>query len=598
MTRAIRHRGPDGIGTSTYRGAALGLARLSLVDRDAPAGPFSNEDGSVVTICNGEIYNHVELKRDLIARGHAVQTACDTAILPHMYEEFGPEFIKRLDGQFAIALVDLARGNLLLGRDVFGVHPLFFAQCDDHLIFASEIKALLTFPGFRPQLNMTGLDQLLGFPGLVSPVTMFAGVDSLSPGYQLTASSSGYQLDQYRDIIYPLLSDGVQARSEASYRDEIGTLLRSSIGKRLQGSGKIAVYLSGGLDSSLVAAIAQEFVSDDALTTLSLSFGGEEMCERQYQRAVLSGLRTRHLEIPIDHGTLLENLSSTVWHTECPFKELYDVASFVLSQHARSAGISVALTGQGADELFAGYVGYRFDRFRKDATSNSRVEDPETRIRRKLWRNDAIVYDGDYAEIAALKRQLYAPDVAAAIDRFDSFECLNIDASRLMNRDPINQRSYLDLKLRLADHLLGDHGDRMTMAHGIEGRHPFLDEDLVQFARLLPCNLKLNGYTEKYILKQFAASVLPAPIVSREKFAWYAPGTPALLQQRSELLMDILSFDRIKREGVFNPSTIETLKLRYMTPGFSLNHPYELDLLAIVTTFGIWRELFNVPPCS
>jgi asparagine synthase (glutamine-hydrolysing) len=277
-------------------------------------------------------------------------------------------------------------------------------------------------------------------------------------------------------------------------------------------------------------------------------------------------------------------------------KETYNTASLALSHETRRTGVTVVLNGEGSDELFAGYVGYRFD---KGRSNNGKIQDLDTiladEIREKLWGDRDFNYEKDEYPFREVKQALYAEDVSA---RLHEFECSNfpvINKSRLRGRHILHKRSYLDFKLRLGHHLIADHGDRMTMANSIEARYPFLDIDLVEFCTQIPPELKLHGFTEKYILKKAAEDLIPSQIVNREKFGFVAPGSPALLQQKIDWVYDLLSYERIKRQGYFNADTVEYLKKQYSQKDFRLNLTLEDDLLIVVLTFGLFLELFDLP---
>jgi len=303
-----------------------------------------------------------------------------------------------------------------------------------------------------------------------------------------------------------------------------------------------------------------------------------------------------HHETRFDWSEIQGRLARVIYHCECPLKETYNTASIALSEAARGAGISAILTGEGADELFAGYVGYRFDRFRQN---NHREYDLKTilesELRLKLWGDESLFYEKDYLAYDETKLALYSEGVAESFNDFNFCNFELVKKERLKGRHYIHQRSYLDFKLRMADHLLSDHGDKMALASSVEARYPFLDLPFVEFARAVPPGLKLNEFTEKYALRRIAERVLPKTIAKREKYAFVAPGSPHLLNQSIDWIEDLLSFDRIKREGYFNPVAVENLKKRYRQPGFALDIPFETDLLIIVLTFGIFLETFNLP---
>jgi len=286
-----------------------------------------------------------------------------------------------------------------------------------------------------------------------------------------------------------------------------------------------------------------------------------------------------------------------IYHSECPVKETYNTCSLALSAAAKANGITVILTGEGADELFAGYVGYRFDQLgnRGRAKSYDLETVLEEEMREKLWGDKDLFYETNHHAHKEIKSALYSEQLN---DVFDEFDCLNfplVNKDRLRGRHFVHQRSYLDFKLRLSDHLISDHGDRMGMANSVEARYPFLDIDLIEFSRHIPPDLKLRGFTEKYVLRKVAEGLVPRSILEREKFGFHAPGSPYLLQQGIEWINDLLSYERIKRQGYFNPDVIERLKKQYSRPDFKLSLPFESDLLIVVLTFGIFLDVFNLP---
>jgi asparagine synthase (glutamine-hydrolysing) len=595
MTDRLAHRGPDGCGRFADARCGLGFRRLSLVDHVNGSQPMFNEARTVVTICNGEFFEYQQQHRDLRARGHVLQTACDAEILPHLYEERGIALLDDVAGQFACAIYDRTRGRFYLARDHFGICPLYYTIADGLLLFASEIKALLATRRVTRAVDLTGLDQLLSFPGVVSPTTMFKGVKSVPPGHWLCASEAGVEVHAFWDLDYPRSHEAPAAKSEGYYVEAVRDALVTAVERRLRGDVPVGCYLSGGLDSSLVAGIARQVAPDAEHHTFSISFGGTEMCEQQYQSAMVQRLRSRHHDTPLPLSQVMALLPRAIYHAESPIKETHDTACLTLAATARRHGVPAALTGQGADELFAGYIGYRFDQFAETCTAARPIDAAERRIREQLWGDAAIVYDGRYAESRREKLALYSAALRDAFDAFDSYRSLPIRKDRLAGRDAAHQRSYLDFKLRLGDHLLTDHGDRMSMAHGVEVRHPFLDLDLVRLAQEIPSSLKVHDGEEKYILKRAAAPYVPEQVLTREKFGWYTPGSPAVLRANDPYFADLLSPATIRRQGYFDPCAVERLKRQYLADGFMLNQPYESDLLTIVLTFGIFLDVFDMP---
>lgn len=596
MTSSLVHRGPDSDGYLLEETIGLGFRRLSIIDLAGGDQPIFNEDRSVVLLCNGEIYNYCELRNELMQKGHSFRTNCDVEVLLHLYEEEGTSFLNRLNGQFAFVIYDRNKKLLFLARDHFGINPLYYTMADGVFIFGSEIKAILEHPLVERAVDLTGLDQVLSFPGLVSPRTMFKNIKSLKSGHYMTLVDGNLRVSEYWDLDYPLKGETAAERPESFYVDELKELFTKSVGYRLQADVPVGFYLSGGLDSSLIGAMINKISPSVQRHSFSIGFTEREMNESKYQQMMAQHVDSIHHEIIFGWTEISQRMADMIYHCECPVKESYNTCSMALSEAAKRNGVPVILTGEGADELFAGYVGYRWDQSGVRETKKYDLETLlEDEIREKLWGDKNLFYETDQHAFREVKTALYSE---GAEELYDDFDCLNfelVNKEKLQGRDFIHQRSYLDFKLRLSDHLISDHGDRMALANSIEARYPFLDIGLINFSRQIPPHLKLNQFTEKYILKKVAEDLLPQGIVKREKFGFHAPGSPYLLQQKLEWVFDILSYERIKRQGYFNPDTVEALKRNYSREGFKLNLPFESDLLMIVLTFGIFLDTFKMP---
>jgi asparagine synthase (glutamine-hydrolysing) len=596
MADRLVHRGPDSAGYFADGPAGLGFRRLSIIDLAGGDQPIYSEDGQIVLVCNGEIYNYKELRAELEGKGHRFRTETDVEVLVHLYEEEGTGLLERLNGQFAFAIYDRRARRLFLARDHFGVNPLYFTVADGVLIFGSEIKAILEHPLAPREIDLTGLDQVISFPGIVSPRTIFKHVESLPAGHCLTAENGDLRVAEYWDLDYPREGEVGFDKPESFYVERLAELLARSVKYRLQADVPVGFYLSGGLDSSLVAALIKEASPGQTRHSFSIDFADREISEAAYQRLMARHVGSEHHEIVFDWSEIAERLPRMIEHCESPVKETFNTCSLALSEAAKRSGITVVLAGEGADELFAGYMGYRFDQSGMRGERGSDLEAAlEDEIRERLWGSSDIFYEVDQYPLREVKSSLYS---GAVNESFADIECVNfppVNRERLRGRHFIHQRSYLDFKLRLADHLLSEHGDRMVMANSVEGRYPFLDIDLVEFARTLPPELKLNGLSEKYIVKRVAEGRVPERIVRREKFGFRAPGSPYLLRQRVEWIEDLLSYERVRRQGYFNPETVERLKARYSREGFTLNPHTESDLLMLVLTFNLLLERFGLP---
>jgi asparagine synthase (glutamine-hydrolysing) len=581
----------------------LGFRRLRIVDLATGDQPLYNEDGSLVLICNGEIFNEPELRRELLGKGHTFRSRTDVEVILHLYEEHGVGLLDRLNGQFAFALYDRRQRRLLLARDHFGVNPLYFTTVDGLLIFASEVKSLLQHPAVPRRIDLVGLDQILSLPGPVSPRTMFAGIESLKCGHYLLVEEGRATLREYWDLDYPEEREAVDGGPEERHLEALADALRTSVRRRLRADVPVGVFLSGGLDSSLIAALAVETAPEAAGRSFSIAFRDAEIDESRFQRLMARRLGTAHHEILVDADDIATRLRDMVYHCECPVKETYNTCALALAESVRGAGVTVVLAGEGSDELFGGYPGYRFDAFgrtfgRGDGQGDELEEALEEELRERVWGDRRLFYERDQVAFREVKKALYAAPVRERFRQVDCMEHPLVNRERLRQRHPLHQRSYLDFKLRLADHLLTEHGDRMVMAHSVEARYPFLDVELVEVARRMPPGLKLKGFVEKYPVKRMAEQVLPRSIVEREKFGFRAPGSPLLLQSGCEWAHDLLSPETIRRQGVFDPVLVESLRRTYSQPGFRLHPHLESDLLLVVLTFNLLCELFALPPLT
>ncbi|MYM91450.1 asparagine synthase (glutamine-hydrolyzing) [Rugamonas sp. FT82W] len=594
MAAALRHRGPDEGGDFAAPGVAMGFTRLSIIDLATGNQPHSNATGEIVSIVNGEIYNHRELRAGLESRGHRFRTHCDVEVVVHLYEEYGLDFAKRLNGQFAFALYDAREHRLVLGRDQTGIAPLFHTRVGDALLFGSEIKALLAHPGVGRRLNLRALDQILTFPGMRSPATMFEGVDALPPGHLLIADAAGTRLRQYWDLVYP--ADPAPAPANADdHVERLDTLLRDAVERRLAADVPVGLYLSGGLDSSLIGALARQAAPDQVLHSFSITFPDAAIDERAAQRRMAEALGTVHHEIEFSADEIANRLRDAVLAAEAPLKESYNTCSLALSQLVRDSGHKVVLTGEGADELFGGYVGYRLDAAGEQRGVAEGLEAMlEDELRGELWGDPGFFYERDYALFRETKAGIYSADVAARLAEFDATREPAVDHARMAGRHRLHQRSYADFKLRLADHLLADHGDRVAYAHSVEARYPFLDAELVDFMTQVPPGLLVRDGTEKWLLRQVALRHLPPELARREKFGFVAPGAAHLLQRRIPWVEELLSPETIRRQNIFNADLVQRLRARQLDGGARPNTTFDTDLLMLVLTCGLFLDAFGL----
>lgn len=586
MLHAIRHRGPDGRQILVQNWGALGFNRLSFLDLDGGMQPIQNEDNTIFMICNGEIYNFQNLRSELIAKGHIFHSKTDVEIIVHLYEEYEMDFPNYLNGQFAIALYDDKKKQMLLIRDQIGISQLFYTIVDDRVVFASEIKAILEYPNVERKLNLKAVDQLMNFPGIVSPVTFFAGIYSLQCGHMLQVEPDRNPTDiEYWDFIYAIDEED---KGEAYYIENLRELLKSAISKRLVADVPIGFYISGGLDSSVVACYIKKYLLNSCYS-FSAEIGSGDLDESRFQKIICDYVQSEHYSTKITEQEIWNNLPKVIYHTEAAVKESYDVAAYLLSDLVHRSPAKAVLTGQGSDEFFCGYAGYMVDLFRSMQRDHMSFEECE--INERLWGDPYFRYERNHPQIRKIHEKIYSADVRGDIDKFSAWAESPINVERVRGLSTQKRRSYIDWKLRLSDHLLGEHGDRMFFSHSVEGRHPFLDIELLSFVAALPDKYKLNGTNEKYVLKEASRGIVPEEILKRKKFPFQAPGMSAMIKQSGgNFLEDTL----IKKYGVFDVEYVKEMKHIYSQDHFKLMGAYEIDYLLIVMTVTMLCEQFSL----
>lgn len=586
MLYAIRHRGPDGSRTWINDYAALGFNRLSFLDLNGGMQPIFNEEKTVSMICNGEIFNWQELKEKLTKKGHLFSTETDVEVIIHLYEEYGTDFPKHLNGQFAIALYDSRNMQMLLVRDQIGICPMFYTVADGRVIFASEIKAILEYPGVERKLNMKAVDQLMHFPGVVSPDTFFKNIYSLRAGHMLLIEPEQKIQDiEYWDLIYRQEED----KGEAYYVERLRELIKKSVSKRLIADVPIGFYISGGLDSSVVACYIGKYLLN-SYYSFSAEIASEDLNESRFQRIICDYVNSSHYSTKVTEQEIWENLSKVIYHCESAVKESYDVAAYMLSGLVSTSPAKAVLTGQGSDEFFYGYVGYMVDLFRN--MQKGKMSPEECEVNERLWGDPYFRFERNHPEIGKIHSQIYSKDIRGEKEKFSAFAESPINVERVKNLSSQQRRSYIDYKLRLSDHLLGEHGDRMFFSHSIEGRHPFLDSELLSFVVTIPDKYKLKGVNEKYILKKASEGIVPDEILKRKKFPFQAPGMSSMIKKSSGI--SFLDDTLIKKHGIFDVAYINEMKKMYGQDNFKLMGAYEIDYLLIVMTVTMLCEQYSL----
>lgn len=587
MLDAIRHRGPDGSRIKLLRGLALGFNRLSFLDLEGGMQPLANENHTLWMICNGEIFNHRELRRELTARGHAFRTRTDTEVILHLYEEYGLDFPSRLNGQFAIALYDEKEDQLLLVRDQIGIAPLFYNVKDGKVVFASEIKAILECPWVDRKLNLKAVDQLMNFPGVISPETFFEGIYSLPAGHMLKITkNAGVRDIEYWDLLYAQTEE--EDRGEAYYVEKLREMLKCAISRRLYADVPIGFYISGGLDSAIIACFIGKYLLE-SYYSFSAEIGTAELDESRFQRIVQNSVNSKHYATKVGEEEIWQNLYNVVYFAESGLKESYDVAAYLMSALVQHTPAKAVLTGQGSDEFFCGYAGYMVDLFRE--MQKGRMTEEECEVNERLWGDPYFRYERNHPQIRKIQQTIYSDRIRGEIDRFSAWAKSPINVACVKGLSAQKRRSYIDYKLRLSDHLLIEHGDHMFFSHSVEGRHPFLDSELLTFVASIPDKYKLNGTKEKYILKKAGEGIVPDEILKRRKFPFQAPGMSALVK-KAKGEIDFLSDALIKKYDIFDAAKVNELKKVYLADDFKLMGAYEIDYLLIVMTVTMLCERY------
>jgi asparagine synthase (glutamine-hydrolysing) len=629
MIRSAAHRGPDATGFLRDGPAGLGHARLSIIDLSGGGQPMANADRSIWITFNGEIFNYVELREALTRRGRRFATRSDTEVILHLYEEYGEDCVRHLNGQWAFAIWDARARRLFLSRDRVGVRPLFFTRTADALVFASEVKALFASGAVSREIDPVGLDQVFTFWTTIAPRTVFSGVSELPPGHSALVDEGGrVAVRPHWQPRYPAAGREapLTAAAEAECAERLLELLVDATRIRLRSDVPVGAYLSGGLDSSVITALIRRF-TETPLRTFSVTFDDGEFDESRYQREVIDFLGTEHQEVRCTPGDIGRVFPQVVWHAEKPVLRTAPAPLYLLSRLVRESGFKVVLTGEGCDEMLGGY-----DIFKEAKIRRFWAAQPTSRLRPLLLRRlypylrnvqgqpDAYLrgfFHIDPAQMAspfashlprwdltAKLKILFSRDLKARLAGADAYGDLEARLPADYARwDPFCQAQFLETAYLLPGYILASQGDRMAMAHSVEGRFPFLDYRVVEFAASLPPRLKMKGLTEKYLLKRIARDLVPQTVVARPKQPYRAPegksffpdgaGRPALMY-----VEDLLSPQALGRCCLFEPSAVAKLVEKART-GRAIGIRDNMALVGVLSTQLLvhqFVEHFNVEP--
>ena len=596
MVSVIRHRGPDEFGLYRDEHAGLVHARLSIIDLSTGQQPLTNEEGTLWIIFNGEIFNYVELRRELESHGHRFRTKSDTEVIVHAYEAWGDECFLRFNGQWAIALWNAPARRLVLARDRIGVRPLYACQRDGRLRFASEIKAILADPSVPREIDARGLDQTFTYWGSLAPITPYRGIEEVPAGSIWKYDSLGHRSEQtFWYPSYPAVDADGREPSYPLSREEATEALREKLDqatvlRTLRSDVPVGSYLSGGLDSSLTAWMGRR-AKEGEFRTFSLRFEDAEFDETEFQHLMASQLTSTHSEIVVSRKDLARVFPDVIRHTERPILRTAPAPLYLLSESVRKAGIKAVLTGEGADEMLAGY-----DIFREAKIRQFWSRQPGSTLRPKLfdrlypylarspqqtkgmalqfWKRGleragmpGFSHEPRWSTTSTLKR-FFSVDLMADLQQKPSPDVLSTLPREFSRWDPLAQAQYLEVVTLLSSYLISLQGDRMLMAHSVEGRFPFLDADVMEFCNGLPMDYKLSILDEKHLLKRVARGIIPDAIIARKKQAYRAPDAISFVgPDAPEYVQEMFSERMLSATGIFDRRAVRGLFSKCETRG-------------------------------
>lgn len=600
MVGQLKHRGPDDSGVVARGALVLGQSRLSIIDIDGGHQPLSNEDGNVWVSFNGEIYNFQELMVDLRNKGHLFRTRCDTEVLVHGYEEYGIGCFRKLNGMFALSIWDAQKRRLVLARDPFGVKPLYVWVTDNQVVFASELKAFLCHPHFKPELDPQALDDYLTYQFVPSPRTLLRGVSKLRPGHYMCVEQSGVREGRFTQEVAP---DPLSVTSNEA-EEELASLLQKAVRRQMISDVPVGALLSGGVDSATVVALMRQNTS--RVRSFTVGFSGRFAENELHQaRRTAALLETEHHEVVLSRRKCLDTIDRAVWHLDEPIGTPSALAMYWVSALA-AQHVKVVLTGQGADEPWAGYRRYRGEKLglwyrRVPKLVRKGLIDPLVRnIPRAEAAKRAIQalsaerplerFVGVYSAFSpGTKRLLLSPGVGTSRHSAEQLNPVAYWLTHIQHLSPLAQQLYVETRLSLPDNLL-TYGDKMSMAHSLEARVPLLDVELMNFVERLPIHFRLRGWAgHKYLFKRTIARWLPPEILSRPKIGFSTPMDEWFRCDRGEFLRDRLC-QRSQSADWLNVGQIEAL-IESHCSGRS-DHTRPLYALLMLTA---WADRFLKP---
>jgi len=612
MASVQAHRGPDGEGAFIENAIGLAHRRLSIIGGESGRQPLFNEDQSVVVVANGEFFDYIEQRKGLEARGHQFRTQSDCEILVHLWEESGEEMIHQLRGQFAFALWDRKKSILFVARDRVGIVPLHWAKRGQQFFFSSEVKGLLASEALPREADVRGIDHVFSFLGTPGERTCFRGIFSLLPGHSITIRQGMDQEitpRQYWDLDFPDQGEEYNP-SAASVIEEFGDHLQRAVDLRMRADVPVGSYLSGGIDSSLVLNLARRARPDEAIPSFTIEIPTPELNELSAASEVARLARSPNHAITCGARVIGNEYPALVQACDAPVMDTSSAALNCLSRKVHGEGIKTVLTGEGADEALAGYSWFKLNRIISLLDRGERR--PSNLIRRVIgkyqgrsipWEEARGYQDhiggpnatSDFFGLVRRGRQLlYSEEMWERIGSHCPYSDLKVDTKRMKRWHPLNQSLYFGYKTMLPGLLLNQKGDRPAMAHSVETRYPFLDENVVDFCARLHPRWKLRGFSrDKYLLRKFGSGFLPSSITQRRKHIFRAPFAMTFFSNPPEYVDQIFSEESLKRTGYFSVEAVRRLYLAYRGQSVirSRNPVVEMAMTAAMAT-QLWHHLF------
>ncbi len=613
MLARIEYRGPDESGIYINNRIAIGSVRLSIIDIKSGQQPLSSADGKYWIVFNGEIFNYIELKRELKRLGYIFRTESDTEVLLNAYLAYGSECLNRLNGQFVFAIWNNENKELFLARDRVGIRPLFYTRIKNALLFSSEIKSLFEYPEVQSEIDLISMSQIFTFWSTITPRTVFKNIFELAPGHYMKISNGQTVIKPYWSLHFPINKESYIKGSIDDAAAELEELLKDAARIRLRADVQVAAYLSGGLDSSATTALIKE-VMPETMETFSIGFEDNEFDETPFQQEVSKFLGTRHTAFTCTRQDIGNYFPQVIWHSEIPILRTAPVPMFCLSKKVRENNIKVVITGEGSDEMLAGY-----DIFKEGIIREFWSRQPNSIYRplllQKLYpylaqfkgKNKNILkfffgyqlQDTDspfYSHILRWRNtsnlQSYFSDyVKSTLSGYDQFDdVIKMLPEGFNQYDRLNKSQWLESVIFMSSYLLSSQGDRVSMANSVEGRYPFLDYRVMEFAAKLPPDFKMHGLNEKYILKRMMKNRLPESVLKRPKQAYRAPIANSFLSlPAKEYVMDLLSERDINQTGLFLYPAVQKL-LKRISSGTMVTEMENMALAGIISSQIIYHQ--------